>query len=216
MENVLLIGVTGNFGSGKSTVSKIIENVGFPVIYSDSLAKKVMVENPNLREKIVQKFGTEAYLPDGSLNTKWLAEKVFAMTPEAEQNLAQLNAIVHPFVLDATEKAINQLIEEGHTLIFFESALIFEAGIVDLFDYIILVYADKDKVVQRLLSQGKVSREEIESRLAKQMSAEEKRKLADFTIVNNGTIEELGRNVRFVLEMIKELQTIGNKSENNR
>lgn len=216
MENVLLVGITGNFGSGKSTVSKIIEREGFPVIYSDSLAKQLMVENPSIRQKIIEKFGGDAYLPDGSVNSKWLAEVVFQGTAEAERNLAQLNAIVHPYVLDETEKIINQLIEKGHKLIFFESALIFEAGIENLFDYIILVYTDKERLVERLTSQGKYTAEEIELRLTKQMSADEKRKYADFTIVNNGTKEELERNIKFILEMIKELQTIGDSSTNNR
>lgn len=210
MKKILLIGITGNFGSGKTTVCKILEDLGYPVIYSDALAKELMQKNDKLKEKLVATFGKETYLPDGSLNTKFLADKVFADNEEAERNLALLNSIVHPFVLDETEKIINNLILEGKDLIFFESALIYEAEIQDLFDYVILVYSDKEKVIERIAQRGKFTKEEIEKRLKKQIDAEEKRKVADFTIFNNGSIEELRKNVEFVVEMIKELQTLGN------
>lgn len=210
MKKILLVGVTGNFGSGKTTVCKIIENLGYPVIYSDLLAKELMQKNKKLKEKLISTFGNEVYLPDGSLNREFLAEKVFANGEEAEKRLALLNSIVHPFVLDESKRIINSLILEGKDLIFFESALIYEAEIQELFDYVILVFADKNKVIERLTENEKFTREEIERRLSKQIDAEEKQKVADFTIFNNGSLEELKRNVEFVLEMIKELQTIGN------
>ncbi|MCX7909207.1 MAG: dephospho-CoA kinase [Ignavibacteria bacterium] len=215
MKKIVLVGVTGNFGSGKSTVCKILEELGFSVIYSDIVAKVVMQKNPELRRKLINAFGEETYLPDGSLNSKWLAEKVFATTEEAEENLLLLNSIVHPYVLDETELIINKLINEGKDIIFFESALIYEANIQNLFDYIVLVYADKDKVVERLLAKGKYSREEIERRLNRQISLEEKRKVADFVVINNGTVEELERNVKFIVEMIQELQSMAKKSKDN-
>lgn len=215
MEKVLLVGITGNFGSGKSEVAKVISKEGYPVIDSDSLAKRLMVESPELRKRIEEKFGKEVYQPDGNLNRQWLAENVFAETSEAEEKLLQLNSIVHPLVLDETERIINKLIEEGNSLIFFESALIFEAGIEDLFDYIILVHTDKEKVIERLTSEGKYSKEDIERRLKRQMSFEEKKKYADFVIINNGPREELEKNVKFVIEMIKELQTIDDNSRDN-
>lgn len=210
MKKILLVGVTGNFGSGKTTVCKIIENLGYPVIYSDLLAKELMQKNKKLKEKLISTFGNEVYLPDGSLNREFLAEKVFANGEEAEKRLALLNSIVHPFVLDESKRIINSLILEGKDLIFFESALIYEAEIQELFDYVILVFADKNKVIERLTENEKFTREEIERRLSKQIDVEEKQKVADFTIFNNGSLEELKRNVEFVLEMIKELQTIGN------
>lgn len=210
MKKILLVGVTGNFGSGKTTVCKIIENLGYPVIYSDLLAKELMQKNKKLKEKLISTFGNEVYLPDGSLNREFLVEKVFANGEEAEKRLALLNSIVHPFVLDESKRIINSLILEGKDLIFFESALIYEAEIQELFDYVILVFADKNKVIERLTENEKFTREEIERRLSKQIDAEEKQKVADFTIFNNGSLEELKRNVEFVLEMIKELQTIGN------
>lgn len=210
MKKILLVGVTGNFGSGKTTVCKIIENLGYPVVYSDLLAKELMQKNKKLKEKLISTFGNEVYLPDGSLNREFLVEKVFANGEEAEKKLALLNSIVHPFVLDESKRIINSLILEGKDLIFFESALIYEAEIQELFDYVILVFADKNKVIERLTENEKFTREEIERRLSKQIDAEEKQKVADFTIFNNGSLEELKRNVEFVLEMIKELQTIGN------
>jgi dephospho-CoA kinase len=205
MEKVLFIGVTGNFGTGKSTVCKIIEEFGYPVIYSDSLAKELMVKNEELEKRIIENFGEEAYLEDGSLNRKWLAEKVFSNSPESEQILARLNAIVHPFVLDETEKIITRLIEEGNRMIFFESALIFEANIQDLFDYIILVDSKKEKIYERMEKLGKFSKEDVDLRLQRQIPAKEKYNSVDFIIQNNGSLEELKTNVKLILEMLEEL-----------
>jgi dephospho-CoA kinase len=205
MEKVLFIGVTGNFGTGKSTVCKIIEEFGYPIIYSDSLAKELMVKNEELKKRIIENFGEEAYLEDGSLNRKWLAEKVFSNSPESEQILARLNAIVHPFVLDETEKIITRLIEEGNRMIFFESALIFEANIQDLFDYIILVDSKKEKIYERMEKLGKFSKEDVDLRLQRQIPAKEKYNSVDFIIQNNGSLEELKTNVKLILEMLEEL-----------
>ena len=205
MEKVLFIGVTGNFGTGKSTVCKIIEEFGYPIIYSDSLAKELMVKNEELKKRIIENFGEEAYLEDGSLNRKWLAEKAFANSPESEQILARLNAIVHPFVLDETEKIITRLIDEGNRMIFFESALIFEANIQNLFDYIILVDSKKEKIYERMEKLGKFSKEDVDLRLQRQIPAKEKYNSVDFIIQNNGSLDELKTNVKLILEMLEEL-----------
>ncbi len=215
MKKILLVGITGNFGTGKTTVAKILEEEGYPVIYSDDLAKRLMKNDKTLQEKLKKAFGNEVYQSNGELNSKYLAEKVFSEAPDAEHNLLLLNSIVHPFVLSEAEKVINDLIEEGQNLIFFESALIYEANIENLFDYIILVVSPINKIIERMVSTGKFSANEVARRLEKQMPQEEKRKFADFTIFNNGSIEELHKNTQFILEMLKELQVNDVKSKNN-
>jgi dephospho-CoA kinase len=130
---------------------------------------------------------------------------VFSNSPESERILARLNAIVHPFALDETEKIITRLIEEGNRMIFFESALIFEANIQDLFDYIILVDSKKEKIYERMEKLGKFSKEDVDLRLQRQIPAKEKYNSVDFIIQNNGSLEELKTNVKLILEMLEEL-----------
>ncbi|MCX7880778.1 MAG: dephospho-CoA kinase [Ignavibacteria bacterium] len=207
MEKIFLVGVTGNFGSGKTTVCKIFEQQGYPVIYSDSLAKEVLKTNPNVKNQVISTFGSESYFDNGEINTTWLAQKVFSDTPEGESNLAFLNSIVHPAVLDEIEKIISELILNGAKIIFIESALIFEIGIEEIFDYIILVDASKDTIINRMNLKGVYSEEEVLKRLKKQMPSEEKRKLADFVIYNEGSFDELSRNVGLIITLLEGMRT---------
>src|SRR6201986_2178204 len=94
---MLKVGITGNIGSGKTTVSKIFEILGVPVFYADDAAKKVMVEDPILIDALKSEFGKESYFDDDSLNRKHIASIVF----NNENELAKLNAIVHPAVFRA-------------------------------------------------------------------------------------------------------------------
>lgn len=202
-DNVKIIGITGGIGSGKSTVSKFINEMGYKVINSDSKAKKLYLENSELKEKLIKEFGGNFYLPDGNINKKFIEEIVFGEDEKSKANLAKLNALVHPLVIQDNIDEIDELVEKGERLIFVESALIFEISMEDAYDYIICVFTPKDITIKRLIERDSTSEEKILKRMKNQMSSEEKKKKADFVINNNTDLNSLKNATEFIIDVIK-------------
>jgi dephospho-CoA kinase len=177
----LQIGITGGIGSGKSLVCRIFSCLGIPTYDADSRAKYIMTTDTILIEQIKKEFGTLAYNSEGVLNRKYLGEKVFN---EPEQ-LKKLNQLVHPRVSAdyATwvieNKAANYLVKEA--------ALLFESGSYAMLDTIVAVYAPEELRIQRVLERDRHRTEAgIREVIRNQMNEEEKKKKADFVIVNDG------------------------------
>lgn len=178
---MLTIGLTGGIGSGKSFVGKLLENLGYPVFYSDEQAKAIMIRDEKVMNQIQTLFGEEAYV-DGSLNRFFLAEKIFH--DESLKN--QLNSIVHPAVRKAFDEFTKNNFQNGVNLVFNESAILFEIGRHTDFDYTILVTAPIEIRIQRVMNRDNITREQVESRINNQWSDEKKMSLADFIIENDG------------------------------
>jgi dephospho-CoA kinase len=178
---MLKIGITGNIGGGKTTISKIFEVLEIPVFYADDAAKKVMVEDIIVVDAIKSTFGNEAYFEDGSLNRKHIASIVF--NDEAE--LIKLNSIVHPAVFSAFDKWVKQM--KNAPYVMKEAALLFESSSYKMCDYAIMVSAPLELRINRVLKRDGLTRAEIESRNAKQFSEEKKTQLADFVVRNDDT-----------------------------
>lgn len=196
---MLVIGITGVIGSGKTTLASMIEEEGYKVFYTDNLAKEIIDSDENVRAKLVSEFGKEVFKTDGKLNSNYLSELVF--NSESTENLEKLNNIIHPSVIQKMIDITNKCEQEGDKMIFFESALIFEAGLEEGFDYIITVVSDLEKTIERL--ESRMNRVDVLKRLAKQISQEEKVKNSDFVIENNGAIEDLKKSIKFILNIIK-------------
>ena len=178
---MLKIGITGNIGSGKTTVSRIFEILNVPVFYADDAAKKVMVEDPILIDALKSEFGTESYFDDGSLNRKHIAANVF----NNETELAKLNSIVHPAVFRAFDNWVAGI--KNAPYIMKEAALLFESSSYKMCDQTIMVTAPLELRINRVMQRDGLSRAEIESRNARQFSEEKKIQLADFVIRNDDT-----------------------------
>lgn len=177
----LKIGVTGGIGSGKSMICRIFKVLGIPVYDADKEAKDIMVKDEKVIAAIKNAFGEHSYAGDGELNRSFLAETVFN-NPE---KLEQLNTIVHPAVIQAgADWAEAQ--STGYSIK--EAALLFESGSYTTLDYTILVTAPEEVRVERVMQRDGVSKEQVLARMDKQWSDEEKRKLADFVIVNDGSV----------------------------
>jgi len=178
---MLKVGITGNIGSGKTTVSKIFEILGVPVFYADDVAKHVMVEDATLIDALKAEFGKESYFNDGSLNRKHIAGIVF----NNEAELAKLNAIVHPAVFRAFDNWVVNV--KNAPYVMKEAALLFESSSYKMCDKAIMVTAPLELRINRVMQRDSLSRAEIESRNARQFSEEKKIQLADFVIRNDDT-----------------------------
>ena len=178
---MLKVGITGNIGSGKTTISKVFEILGVPVFYADDAAKKVMVEDPILIDALKKEFGSESFFDDGSLNRKHIAGIVF----NNEAELAKLNAIVHPAVFRAFDNWVAGI--KNAPYVMKEAALLFESSSYKMCDKTIMITAPLELRINRVTQRDNLTRVEIESRNARQFSEEKKVQLADFTIRNDDT-----------------------------
>jgi dephospho-CoA kinase len=171
------IGITGGIGSGKSLVCKIIEKLGYPVFYADEAAKKLMVEEQTLKSELIHLLGENTY-SNNELNRPFIAEEIFK-NPELKN---EVSALVHPAVYRAYE---NWKIMQKSDLVFNESALLFETGSYKSFDATILVTANKETRIQRVMERDGLSRDAVLERISNQLDDDSKQKLCDFEIVND-------------------------------
>jgi dephospho-CoA kinase len=174
---MLKIGITGGIGSGKTTAAKVFEVLGIPVYYADDVAKRLMNEDGELKQKIKLHFG-EAVYKNGQLDKKYLADMVF----NSPEKLALLNALVHPATLHDAESWMKL---QSAPYCLKEAALIFESGAQQQLDYIIGVTAPAPLRIQRTMLRDGITREEVIARMDKQMDEAIKMKLCDFVIKNN-------------------------------
>ncbi|MFZ1676403.1 MAG: dephospho-CoA kinase [Saprospiraceae bacterium] len=188
-----LIGLTGGIGSGKTTVASIFTTLGIPVYNSDARAKLLMNANEELRKKIIDLFGQEAYSDNLELNTSWMASRVF----NDREQLLKLNSIVHPAVFKDLVEWSSQPEQLTAPYLIQESAILFEENLTDRFDGIILIVASEEIRVSRVMQRNKVAREKILQRISNQWPDEKKIPLSDFVIFNDG--------VRLLIEQVRDI-----------
>jgi dephospho-CoA kinase len=173
----LKIGLTGGIGSGKTTIAGIFEVLGIPVYYADEAAKRLMNEDPELKKKIEENFGRDAY-QDGVLNRSFIGSQVF----QNKEKLSLLNSLVHPVsIRDANE----WMKKQSTPYAIKEAALIFESGVEKYLDYVIGVSAPESLRVQRTMKRDNISRDQVLERVKNQMDEDAKIKLCDFIIYND-------------------------------
>ncbi len=191
-----VIGLTGGIGSGKSTVAKFIEEMGYPVYYSDIRAKEIVNDNPELKQQIIGLLGPSAYDSDSRYNRKIVAGKVF----ENDALLQGLNSLIHP----AVRKDFEQWIAQQHnSFIFKETALLFELGLDKECAQTILVTAEDNIRMKRVMDRDGKTYREIEAIMDKQLPEKDKLKLADYIINNNDGLDELEAETRTVVEQLE-------------
>lgn len=188
------IGITGGIGSGKSLVAKVLQLMGYTVYSSDQRAKEIMQEDQELIAGLKELFGEEAYL-DANLNRPYIAAQIF----KDSSKRTAMNNLVHPAVRKDFQNWVNC---QKSDLLFQESALLFETGNYRSFDAVILVSAPEKVRMERVKERDQLTDEQVQSRFNAQMPEEEKMKLTDLVIQNDGN----HLLVPQILEIIKKFQ----------
>ncbi len=188
---MLVIGVTGNIGSGKSTVCQILAKLGVSTIDADKLGHEAYKPHSQTWQELINAFGKNILKADEEIDRQKLGQIAFS-NPDA---LAQLNRIVHPGAYRLAQERIEFFRRQGAEVIAIEATLLIEAGWVNLVSEVWLVVAPEAAVIQRLSSQEGIAESQILARLKSQMPAEEKMKYADAIIYNDSDIGQLETKV---------------------
>lgn len=189
---MLTIGLTGGIGSGKSTVTKILAELGAPIIDADKVGHAIYLPGGPAYDDMINAFGEGILATDRTIDRRKLGPIVFA-DPAA---LKRLNSIVHPKMFARMREMIDAMRAGGERKpIVIEAAILIEANWQPLFNEIWLVVASKERVIERVERDRAMAREQTEARIKAQLSDDERRKHAAFVITNDGTIDELRAKV---------------------
>ena len=188
---MLLVGLTGNIGSGKSTVAQLLSERGATIIDADVLARRAVELGTTAYASIVERWGTSILAADGLIDRAALRRIVFS----EPQELEQLNSIVHPEVERMRAALVEQARHRGDRLVVCDIPLLFERRMTDAFDRIVLVDAPRPVRLERLVRERGLRETEAMDMIVAQMPAELKRARADFVIDNVGTLTQLDLRV---------------------
>jgi len=189
------IGLTGGIATGKSSASKLIRQLGHPVVDADLIAREVVEPGtPGLTE-IVAFFGPTILLPSGRLNREELGKLVFA----DEEKRKQLERILHPKIFIALQERLHDLKELGTPYAFVEAALMVETGSYRLYDALIVIYCTQELQIQRVRERDSLTLEEAGSRINAQYPQQDKIEKASLAIENNSTVEALQQTIETLI-----------------
>jgi len=193
---IIQVGLTGNMGSGKTTVAKVFETLNIPIFYADIEAKSLYQEDC-VQKEVIKMFG-DSVLRDNQLSIKMLSSLVFSDV----NKLKQLTDLIHPLVKAKYQEWYKKFIDVPYVIM--ENAVLFEGGFDSYCDYIITVVATKKSRIERIQKRDKLNIEEIELRLSKQLNENTKISQSDFIIDNNENIPLLPQ----ILKIHKHLSSI--------
>lgn len=196
-----VIGLTGGIGAGKSTVSAILEERGFPIIDADLISHQITEKGSKALERIAEIFGADMILPDGSLDRKKLASVVFS----DREKLKLLEEVTTKEVVAVISEKLQKLRDEKtEGLVFVDAPLLFESGADRLTDLVFTVDADLEVRIQRVMERDHALRQQVEERIASQMSSAERAARSAEVIDNSKGKEELRRQVEELLSKYAE------------
>lgn len=197
---MLLVGLTGNIGSGKSTVTQLLSERGATIIDADVLARRAVEEGTPAFQSIAKRWGTSILAADGGIDRSALRRVVFSDPKQLEQ----LNRIVHPEVERMRAALVEQARRRGDRLVVCDIPLLFEKKMTGKFDRIVLVDAPRPVRLERLVRERGLRETEAMDMIVAQMPAELKRARADFVIDNDGTLTQLDHRVTEVWSVLRQ------------
>ena len=182
----MLIGITGGIGAGKSYLTEYFRSRGAVVVDADQIGHRV-IEQTSVKQRLLESFGEEIVDQSGKVDRRRLGRKAFTDRDSYER----LNQIVQPALSSALRREVEEIGRSGERIIAVEAAVLFEWGDKEAYDVIVVVDADEEERIQRVIRQGRLTRDEIEKRMAFQLPSDAKRSMADYVIHNHGTLTDL-------------------------
>jgi len=200
---MLKAGLTGGLASGKSFVGEALAALGCHLIQADELGHEILLPGGEAYADVIREFGTEILNQDHTIDRKRLAAEVF----EKPERLAALNQLVHPHVFRRERELFERFAEfNPHGIVVVEAAILIETGNYKAFDRVILVECNEELQIERAMKRDHLDREQVLTRLRRQMPLAEKRKFADFVIDTSGSKEETLRRVRDVYDALRRIE----------
>jgi len=196
---MLILGLTGNIGCGKSSLSSIFIEENIDIVDADIIARQIY-DDEKLLKKVYDTFGDDIKNHDGSLNRKALGRIVF----NDDEKLIQLNKLTHPVIRQNVSNQIDEYKNHNKKIVILDAALLVESDYLNFVDKLLVVTCNEDIQIERIKNRDNCSTEEALSRIKSQMSQENKAKYADYIIDNSGTIDELKKKAFIFLNYIKE------------
>ena len=199
---MLIVGLTGGIGSGKSAVAEMFREEGAEVIDFDHLARLVVEPGKPAWRDIVDYFGPRILSSDRTLNRSALAEIVFS----DEESRKALEGFTHPRIFEKRDALLERIKgKDPLSVVVIDFPLLFELGLPNGLDEVILVYVPREEQIERSANRDNLSREAVEKRLKAQMPIEEKRSLSDYVIDNQGSLTETRTQVQRIMLELREL-----------
>ena len=191
---MLVIGLTGGIGTGKSEVSRILRDLGASVIDADGLGHESYRPHTQVWKELIGAFGDDIVRPDGEIDRKRLGVKVFN-DPNARETL---NSIVHPRIANMIKDHIEALRNHGQEVAVVEAAILIEAGWDSIVDEVWVTSSPEEIVIDRLRARNSLSENEVRGRISSQMPVHEKVSRGDVVLVNSGSIDDLRAEVESI------------------
>jgi dephospho-CoA kinase len=190
---MIIVGITGGIGSGKSTICEVWEDLGAFVLNADKLAKELMASDEKVKAELVETFGPRSFNQKGQLNREYLAQEAFQ-----KGRVEELNAIVHPRMPGAMKQKMRQAARQGYSVGVYEAALLLESNHLDQLDYLALVLADEEQRLAWVSERDETNIQKVKDRMAAQRDFEKAVDKADVVIRNSGSLEELKQKAQKV------------------
>ena len=191
----MVIGLTGGIATGKTTVSNYLKELGYPVIDADVIARQVVEPGTKGLRMITDTFGAKVLTSDGLLDRQHLAQLVFT----SSEQLQQLNRILQPIIRERIQEPIST---SKDPVVVIDVPLLYEQHYEDLCDVVMVVSAQPQQQLERLMNRNHLTMDEAKNRVASQMPLSSKERLADVVIDNNGSVEETRQQVKKWLNQV--------------
>ena len=201
---MLIVGLTGGIASGKSLVTRVLRELGAHVIDADKIVHDLLAPGEDANREVIEYFGTDIRLPDGSIDRRKLGDIVFG-DPDKR---AWLNHCIHPKVFDVYHAQAKHIADrDPGAIVVLDAALLIETGYHRNVDKVIVVYADRADQIKRLHERDRFTEDQALARINSQLPLEEKKHYADHVIDNRGTREETEKQVREIFEKLRKEST---------